>query len=65
MRYKNPNARGSLQEHWEKSKPMAKIELKDYSKEINCKPYPWTVEDKEEFVMYINEMKKIWFNKRK
>lgn len=44
--------------HWEKSKPLAKIELNDYSKEINCKPYPWTENDKKEFIMHINEMKK-------
>ena len=44
--------------HWEKSKPLAKIELKDYSREINCKPYPWTEQDKKEFEMHINEMKK-------
>ena len=36
----------------------AKIELKYYSKEINCKPYHWTAEDKEEFKMHINEMKR-------
>ena len=44
--------------YWEKSKPIAKIELKDYSKEINCKPYPYTHEDKEKFIMHIKEMKK-------
>ena len=32
--------------HWEKSKPLAKIELKDYSKETNYKSYPWTEQDK-------------------
>ena len=44
--------------HWEKSKPLAKIELRDYSREINCKPYPWTEQDRKEFEMHINEMKK-------
>ena len=43
--------------HYNKSKPLTKIELKHYSREINYKPYPWVKQDKKEFIMHINEMK--------